>query len=231
MAHPTTTVKRVLLAGTVTIALAGLGRPAFAYDDGYQNVFTSVLTSVGVLPQERSPEIDYRERPPLVLPPNTAQLAKPVSPSRPAAWPTDPDRVRRKKEAEEVRTPIALFEKNDRPIPKDELMRYRAAQTEDVAPSGCNAFEKSMAKCRSDPAELKAEEQRFKATNPDKSESAVAGVEPDRTYLTQPPKGYLKATKTVKATAEAPVKRHDESSPLSTYIHPVDNKSVDPLDH
>ena len=39
-----------------------------------------------------------------------------------------------------------------------------------------------------------------------------AGKEPEREYLTQPPKGYLKATKNVKATFEGN-KSHEEEDP------------------
>ena len=53
----------------------------------------------------------------------------------------------------------------------------------------------------------------FEATNPDKADTLVAGKEPDRVFLTQPPKGYLKATKAVKATTEAPLEKLDDSSP------------------
>ena len=63
------------------------------------------------------------------------------------------------------------------------------------------------------PDELKAEGERFSATNPDKADTLVAGKEPDRVFLTQPPKGYMKATKAVKATTEAPEEKLDDSSP------------------
>jgi hypothetical protein len=42
-----------------------------------------------------------------------------------------------------------------------------------------------------------------------------AGVEPDRKYLTQPPKGYMAPKQTVKATFEAPRQKYDE--PASVY--------------
>ncbi len=45
---------------------------AFAADDGYADVFSSVLTAVGLLSPDKTPDIDYRERAPLVLPPKMA---------------------------------------------------------------------------------------------------------------------------------------------------------------
>ena len=63
------------------------------------------------------------------------------------------------------------------------------------------------------PDVLKAEREKFQAANPDKADTVVAGKEPDRVFLTQPPKGYMKATKAVKATTEAPEEKLDDSSP------------------
>ncbi len=234
--HVSTWTRVGLLGGLVTLVI-GVAQPASATDDGYQNVFTSVLGAVGVLPQEQSPEIDYRERPPLVLPPKQV-LVKPQQPGamRSAAWPVDPDVARRKKASEDAKAPIpSLFSRGeDRPLSKDEALKYRAEGTPaDVEQDayGCSINHNSMSHCRSDPDEMKREEERFKQMNPDKkSDALTAGVEPERLYLTQPPKGYLKATKTLTATHEAPQPKRDDSSPLSTYIHPVETR-VDPLDH
>jgi hypothetical protein len=62
---------------------------------------------------------------------------------------------------------------------------------------------------------MQAQSDRFKSLNPDKSEVVAAGQEPGRVYLTQPPKGYLRATQTVKATVEAPVQREDAANPFN----------------
>ena len=63
------------------------------------------------------------------------------------------------------------------------------------------------------PDEIKREDEAYRAQNPDKKDELVAGKEPDRVFLTQPPKGYMKATKAVKATTEAPEEKLDDSSP------------------
>ena len=58
------------------------------------------------IPGDETPPIDYRERPPLVVPPN-ANLrppAAPVSPDQRAAnWPQDPDVLARRKAAQDAR--------------------------------------------------------------------------------------------------------------------------------
>ena len=216
------------------VVFAGTTLPVFAADDGYENVFSSVLTAVGVLPPSESPDIDYRERAPLVLPPSRS-LVKPqqAGGARSAAWPVDPDVVRRQKAAADAKAPrIGAFNRpeSDRPMSKEEQLKFRAAQDPDADPYRCKMSEKSMSRCYVGPDEMKAEEERYKKMNPDKGSSDVltAGVEPDREYLTQPPKGYMKATKTVAATHEPPKPKRDESSPLSTYIHPVET-NIDPL--
>ena len=47
----------------------------------------------------------------------------------------------------------------------------------------------------------------------------MAGKEPDREFLTQPPRGYLKPSKSVKATVEGPAEKLDESS--ARYVQQV----------
>ena len=55
------------------------------------------------------------------------------------------------------------------------------------------------------------------AVTAEKKEDAgvQAGIEPEREYLTQPPKGYMAPKQTVKATFEAPRQKYDE--PASVY--------------
>lgn len=225
-----------LLAFVAALSVTGVGgaTSAFAYDDGYQNVFSSVLTAVGVMPAERTPDIDYRERPPLVVPPKTAiaapktALVKPqaAGAGRTAAWPQDPDVIRRRKEADEIGLPmISMFDKREadqRPESKEEMLKHRAALNgpDDPSASYCREGEHGDGHCRVGPAELKAQGERYKAQNPSSTTDVVtAGIEPERKYLTEPPPGYRKATKTVKATAEAPQPARDQSSPLSSYIN------------
>lgn len=206
------------LAGTIfATSLIGAGLwtlPARAADDGYANVFTSVLSAVGVVKPDPGPEIDYRERAPLVLPPQEA-LPKPEAPAvkRTAAWPQDPDVLRRRKAAEEARAPIVATGDKAEVLTPAELAKGRAAQGEPVNPNNCGAKGNNRGCLVVSPAELRAEGDRFEAANPDSTKELQAGQEPDRTFLTQPPKGYMKATKTVKATTEAPEQRIDPANP------------------
>lgn len=222
----------MLFGAALVVRSGSVAAPAFAADDGYQNVFSSVLTAVGVLTPDPTPEIDYRERAPLVLPPKQT-LVKPQQPgvARTAAWPSDPDVIRRKKAADDAKAPVesTFNHTNDHVMSKEEQLKFRAAQAaQENDAYGCSINHNSMSHCRIDPDAMKAEDERYRAMNPGHTDELTAGVEPDRLYLTQPPKGYLKATKNVVATHEAPQPKRDDSSPLSTYITPQTNK-IDPL--
>lgn len=213
----------VLLTGVALVAgTCGTVVPALAFDDGYQNVFSSVLTAVGVLSPEKSPEVEYRERPPLVLPPKM-DLAKPAKPvTRPASWPKDPDVMKARKANEAARAPEENRFANSYGgvLSRDDLMKGRGETTESVMePGQCGGFGRSDATCRVSPDELRAEGEHYAAQNPTAKNEVTAGVEPDRLYLTQPPKGYLKATKTVKATTEAPEVRVDDANPKTELLY------------
>ena len=68
----------VAAAGLLGLSLAV---PAQAADDGYANVFSSLFSAVGLVKSDPPPDIAYRERPLLVLPP------QPGCPSRPRGAP------------------------------------------------------------------------------------------------------------------------------------------------
>jgi hypothetical protein len=216
--------RSLALASVAALALVcglAVSRPARALDDdGKQNVFSSILgmvdfqkmqQMVGRQPQDDGPEIDYRERPTLVVPPKM-DLPAPVAPGarRSAEWPNDPDVLRRKKKAEEAEAPIASIGNNDltRPLTKDELLAHRGTSAVPADQSG------DFARCAHGqcdwmrPEVLKQEgaaEEKAKG-DPDNpaSDIVTAGVEPPRKYLTEPPSGYRKATATVKAPPSQP---------------------------
>ena len=204
----------VLGLGLLGFALAA-GQPARAADDGYENVFSSVLDSVGIIKSDPPPEIEYRERPPLVLPPS-ATLPKPASaPQRSAAWPQDPDVLKRRKASADARAPNSLDPSQSNKgilLSKDELLKGRG-QDEPVRPNTCGNDGNQRGCLVINPDELKAENDRWNAANPQKTDTLVAGKEPPREWLTEPPKGYMKPAKTMKATAEAPELKLDPGSP------------------
>ncbi len=95
---------RTALSAVSGIALiiggAAAGHAADGDEDGNQNpyakFFNNMMSNMGL--RDRDAGIDYKERPPLVVPP-THDLPAPKSKTSPAAkdpsWPTDPDGKRR----------------------------------------------------------------------------------------------------------------------------------------
>ena len=205
-----------LAAGLLSLLV--LGAPsARAADDGYASVFSSVLGSVGLIKGDPTPDIDYRERPPLVLP-REATLPKPAAggTKHTAAWPQDPDVVRHRKELEDARAPNGISDDlRNRGVllSSEDARKGRAAENEPVRPNACGNNGNQRNCLLVTPDELKAENERYKADNPESADAVVAGQEPERTFLTQPPKGYMKPTKSVKATAEAPQEKLDDANP------------------
>lgn len=210
--------RRGSFAAAGLIGLCALAvSPARAADDGYANVFSSVLGSVGIIKTDAPPPIEYRERPPLVLPKDAA-LPKPMSGGvkHTAAWPQDPDVLQRSKEAAEARAPHrmgAIHSDKGEILSAEELAKGRAAESEPVRPNDCGNDGQGHNCIVLSPDVLRAENDHYRAVNPDKSDTLVAGQEPTRDFLTQPPRGYMKPVKAVKATTEAPEEKVDDSSP------------------
>lgn len=214
-----------LLAATGLLVLAAT--PVLAADDGYQDVFSSVATAVGLMKADPAPEIDYRERSPLVLPPKM-DLPRPTAEiAHPASWPTDPDVARRSRAAAEGRAPSEnLLGNRNEVLSKAELMKGRinARDGEAIPESSLRAArcgkDGNNRACLPTSDDLAAESAHYNESNPDTHRNELqAGVEPDRLYLTQPPKGYMKTTKTVKVTTEAPRVYHDESNPAAALVY------------
>jgi hypothetical protein len=206
-------------------AVAGLlvlaAGPALAADDGYQDVFSSVFTAVGLMKSDATPDIDYRERAPLVLPPKMDLVAPSAAISHPASWPQDPDVAKRSRAAADSRAPITVGKGSDL-LTKQEMMQGRTddrpLSAQRAADCGNNGNRRNCLVLS--PDQLKAEGERFKANNPESEKAELQpGEEPDREYLTQPPKGYLKLTKATKA-APAEIKGyHDESNPNAALVY------------
>ena len=211
--------RRILMAASLLGVGSALCVPARAADDGYANVFSSVLGSVGLIKSDPPPVIEYRERPPLVLP-RDPTLPKPaVGVQHTAAWPQDPDVLKRRREAQEAHAPHTLnpaLSDHGVSLSRDDIAKGRIAAEDSksdqpIRPGNCGNDGQHCLLLS--PAQLQAESDAYRAANPDKADTLVAGQEPAREFLTQPPKGYLKPVKAVKATAEAPEEKLDPSSP------------------
>ncbi len=193
----------LVAAAAFTLALgAALPAPALALDDdGAENVFSAVLGLVGVSAPKEQPNIEYRERPPLVVPSNRAALPQPQAPAakRNASWPKDQEIARREKAEELKRKPRVDEVQN--PVSRTELDRVRTAGGQPAAapvdpscnePLGrpCNqeAFWTGLRNARSSSDEDKV--------------PLTPGKESSRQWLTDPPTGYRKPTTVQKYTFE-----------------------------
>jgi hypothetical protein len=167
--------------------------------------------------QKDTDGIDYRERPPLVLPPKMNLPPPQASLEKPdPAWPNDPDVGRVKKLKAESRAPARqVNEATANPhITQAELEKGRIASEDPKSPQQ-NACNYSTApECLYTPWSVLG-----KVTDAGKEEKDILrpGEEPPREYLTEPPPGFRKPTQVVKATREAP-KEKEDASDAAAYI-------------
>jgi len=189
-----------------------MAAPAHAInDDGRGSTLESLLDMVGMGDKKESDSIQYRERSPLVVPPKMDMPTPQPRPSQKAqAWPQDQEVVRaRKKQVESnarVMAKHAETNGGEKSTP-EEMRAMRTPGVSSAGPSqGCkmDPFDKSACSVAEYWGNLSAKTEK-------KDElSLQAGVEPPREYLTQPPKGYMKATQNVKATFEPNIKPDDD---------------------
>jgi hypothetical protein len=172
-----------LVAGIVA------GAPANAQT----GVMGSVMSTLG-LRDDTKPEIDYRERAPLVVPPKM-ELRRPqqsVAKTNPS-WPTDPDVVRKRKEDKERRIPrteqYSYRMGGDKTTLSIDEMRAGRVAGAGIPTSPQSPFDDPQRAERFDPNLQKQLREGSKATG---RNTLVAGEEPDRRFLTDPPPGLRK---------------------------------------
>ena len=198
--------------------------PAFAInDDGRGTIYESLLDMVGMGEKSDPPPIAYRERSPLVVPPKL-DLPAPQQPAsqRAAAWPVDQEVVRARKKAE-ANARAKNVDSNGRETVSAQELRDMRTTTNPNGPvsgpgTGCSMDPFDKAGCS--PAEYWG----ALSVKTEKKEDLglQAGVEPAREYLTQPPKGFMKATQNVKATFEPKVL--EEEDPRAFFRDQAKNK-------
>lgn len=190
----------IALLCTISLILAqGALAPAHAEDDSGRSTFTgvsdSVMGIVGSSKQDESGPIEYRERAPLVIPPklDLPPPAKPIAKSNPA-WPADQEAARKKKKSEEAR---AMKPNDDLAMSPEEMRKKRDIAVKPFTPDPCP--DQIMGRICNQEEFWNS----LKVSKKDYTPDVVAGQEPPREYLTQPPKGYMAANKIVKPTFEA----------------------------
>lgn len=137
-------------------------------DQPYTKFFNNMMSNIGL----RGPEqgIEYKERPPLVVPPNR-DLPPPASTGSPAAknaaWPSDPDARKRPGDRKKQEQSVLAGERASEPAGP-------TSQPDESQPSG--VWDKMTGWTRS--------------ITGNNNESATFLHEPSRTSLTDPPVGY-----------------------------------------
>jgi len=196
---------RLALAATLgmTVVMGCAGTFAHAADDDDDElldtkIFKGILKGLGLRKDEAG--IEYRERSPLVLPPNNQLTVLPspedVANSKKAAnWPDDPDikRVKLRREQERKRKPINPGV-DDKPLSPSQMMEGKATAGPTTTRGG-EVPGKSMEGSAqpSTNAELgsKGLMNMFKTGLwAPKEEYVPFTGEPERTSLTEPPRGY-----------------------------------------
>jgi hypothetical protein len=202
---------RLALIGAVALPMSAMSLPALAFDEGRGSTIDTLLNMVGMAPAKEEETINYRERAPLVLPPKT-ELRQPRAPASKtsANWPQDQEAVAARKRAAAARAPSAKG---------DALLDFKPNPL-DPNPKGLGVAANAPRECVMDPDKTRVDacdpvtfwkNLQVRDTKVDKPQ-LQAGVEPDRKFLTQPPKGYMAPKKTVKATFEAPPRDEQEDA-------------------
>ncbi|MBN9051362.1 MAG: hypothetical protein J0H78_18040 [Rhizobiales bacterium] len=189
---------RAVLLATATLAVLLPTMAAYAADgdddeDFDNKIFRNVLEGLGLRSSDKG--INYRERSPLVVPPNLTALPAPeaAAANAPANWPVDQD-VKRAK-AEKAAKRSARYLQNDsvmedgRPLRPDEMARSgRSRGTRDES----QITTKEESERPSKPSALGYVGNIFSDAFKSGGEQDVAVFrgEPARESLTEPPVGY-----------------------------------------
>ncbi len=194
-------------AALCAVALLVSSPPAQAQE------FIQALTNALGITSEDKPEIEYRERAPLVVPPQTT-LRQPEAnvADRRANWPQDPDVLDRKRKAEEASQPSATILRglsrtsaDGAAIRPGENIQFGRRPGGEVTGPDLSLTDPN--KSRYDPVNQWIPPDTLRAQRAKNEEVKLApGVEPPRRYLTDPPVGArLPASNTpIVATQEEP---------------------------
>jgi hypothetical protein len=179
----------------VALLAGGMVGAARADDDDEElldtKIFNSILQTLGLRPGSGS-EIDYRERSPLVVPPNRdlpAPNTKPAAAANPA-WPNDPD-IKRRKEAKAAR-------KTQKPMTGDRVMEsIRPLRPDELRGSGPPGNPGPLDSRRASSETMRPSELGYKGglfssifgSGKEEDYTTFTGEAP-RTSLIEPPTGY-----------------------------------------
>lgn len=191
---------RLAVAALGLSAVGLVASPVWAGDDGSAPLWQGIGSIFGPvigfgLGGEKPPPIDYREHGKLVVPPNTELPPPGSSPTADPAWPVNQEIARRKALKEEGKKTIAGVGdarlRYTHPFPPNEPVTIRS-----VDPDGQTV--KCQGACGSTSTVLGS-------VNPlnwfGMGKKDTLGPEPDREWLTDPPKGFRAPVEPAKGSA------------------------------
>ena len=203
-----------LLVAAAIVGVVGFGSTsAFAGDDGQAPIWVGIGSIFGWGSDDNKDPIDYRERGKIVLPPKM-DLPPPASPAvkSAGAWPVDPDVQSRKREKEK-----------EKERPADTTQGYIPVKQKFVPQVDPNAVVTVRATAGQGPGSScpdgQCQSSALEQLNPIGwfgGGKKTLGPEPNRDWLTDPPKGY-RAPYTPSTTAEAEPKA---KKPLDPHFTP-----------
>jgi hypothetical protein len=171
-------VTHLLLAGGLLLAV----QPALAQEGV---LFKNLME--GVIGGKSGEDIEYRQRPPLVVPPSSA-LPRPQDPAsaRNAAWPNDPDVAKRREEAAGARAPTFNPNWRNNPLLSQEELR-RGRTTRDA---GRPVVAEELNNYNNQIEPIKIGKEIAARRNQAANDTQLSGEEPPRRLLSEPPVGY-----------------------------------------
>jgi hypothetical protein len=177
----------LFLAGALLTIATPL--PAMAGDDGQAPIWVGLSSLLGLDDSKDAPSIQYGERGKLVLPPTMDLPAPSAAPVQNlATWPVDADlrKIAKKKEEKSavVMTRKSAHSLAQQPFPTDSVVTIRSDAGQGPATKPC-VTGSATRDCMAPGVSL------FSMVGlGGHDDSASLGPEPDRDWLTDPPKGY-----------------------------------------
>ncbi|MGJ3264599.1 MAG: hypothetical protein ACFE0R_15335 [Salinarimonas sp.] len=189
-------MKRIAIvrAAFAGVALGLLAAPAAQAQEG--SFFREVLGAIGLTDPDQ-PDIAYRERAPLVVPPNLGALPPPVDGNAASAnpqWPIDPDVAAARARAIEANTPApereGAFEGIGRRMTADEQRagRVLGAARAGGGPAEWAPAERGLGGANANPAWIPPQTLR---QLDEQRRAAAPETRLQRRFLTDPPQAYL----------------------------------------
>lgn len=202
----------------LAVLFAAAPRPAEA------QIVDGLLGFLGV--HEEKPEVEYRERAPLVVPPkNGLRPPQESAAAKNTAWPKDPDVQRRKAAAAAARMPATETEEYKRGLnphlPIDQMRAGRKAGAGEAPTPGAVFGDNSREQNWIHPDNMRALNAKAQQTaGTSGAASCTGGEEPTRRYLTEPPTGMRKCiagyqARTTRGAVDVKAIENDEASPYA----------------